>query len=177
MSCVGRLCKDSTTPPLIMAVNIGEAVGCPLPLPWLGCCVINVLCPLSWPGSYQLCRQVYNHQGHQPPDLRPSHLTPAALCPFIIQSPVTTVPTLVANWQLTLVTGYHSPRCVSYCASWWAGQDTPSCSLVKGGTVATCDPSSLNTGAGKFFMIWMGYKSLNRMFECFGHYYPWVLWQ
>ena len=24
--------------------------------------------------------------------------------------------------------------------------------LVKGGTVATCDPSSLNTGAHKFFM-------------------------
>ena len=42
MSCVGRLCKDNLylynslplipTPPLIMAVNIGEAVGCLLPL-------------------------------------------------------------------------------------------------------------------------------------------------
>ena len=41
MSCVGRLCKDYLylynslpqipTPPLIMAVNIGEALGCPLP--------------------------------------------------------------------------------------------------------------------------------------------------
>ena len=48
MSCVGRLCKDYLylynslplipTPPLIMAVNIGEAVGCPLPSkpPWAG---------------------------------------------------------------------------------------------------------------------------------------------
>ena len=47
MSCVGRLCKDNLylynslplipTPPLIMAVNIGEAVGCPLPSkpPWV----------------------------------------------------------------------------------------------------------------------------------------------
>ena len=70
---------------------------------------------LSWPGSYQLCRQVYHHQGHQPPDLRPSHRTPAALCPFIIQSPVTTVPAVVTNWLLTLVTGYHSPRGVSMC--------------------------------------------------------------
>merc|ERR1712242_527026 len=46
MSCVGRLCKEYLylynslplipTPPLIMAVNIGEAVGCPLPSkpPW-----------------------------------------------------------------------------------------------------------------------------------------------
>jgi len=46
MSCVGRLCKDYLylynslplipTPPLIMAVNIGEAVCCPLPSkpPW-----------------------------------------------------------------------------------------------------------------------------------------------
>ena len=46
MSCVGRLCKDYLylynslpqipTPPLIMAVNIGEAVGFPLPSkpPW-----------------------------------------------------------------------------------------------------------------------------------------------
>ena len=41
LSCVGRLCKDYLylynslplipTPPLIMAVNIGEAVCCPLP--------------------------------------------------------------------------------------------------------------------------------------------------
>merc|ERR1712242_230470 len=41
MSCVGRLCKEYLylynslplipTPPLIMAVNIGEAVGCLLP--------------------------------------------------------------------------------------------------------------------------------------------------
>ena len=47
MSCVGRLCKEYLylynslplipTPPHIMAVNIGEAVGCPLPPkpPWL----------------------------------------------------------------------------------------------------------------------------------------------
>ena len=49
MSCVGRLCKDYLylynslplipTPPLIIAVNMGEAVGCPLPSkpPWSQC--------------------------------------------------------------------------------------------------------------------------------------------
>ena len=54
MSCVGRLCKDYQylynslplipTPPLIMAVNIGEAVGCPLPSepPWLNEKVFNL---------------------------------------------------------------------------------------------------------------------------------------
>ena len=63
MSCVGRLCKDYLylynflplipTPPLIMAVNIGEAVGCPLPSkppwPWLSEYMWNWdTCPLAY---------------------------------------------------------------------------------------------------------------------------------
>merc|ERR1712242_9109 len=62
MSCVGRLCKEYLylynslplipTPPLIMAVNIGEAVGCLLPSkpPWVNITYVELstdLCEVS----------------------------------------------------------------------------------------------------------------------------------
>ena len=72
MSCVGRLCKDYLylynflllipTPPLIMAVNIGEAVGCPLPSKpsWLA--------PQSLTTTYQI--QTLRHALHPKLGLR-----------------------------------------------------------------------------------------------------------
>ena len=58
-----------------------------------------------------------------------------------------------------MVIGNPGPRCVPYCIVLAVGGPGHALLLlVKGGTVATCDPSSLNTGAHKFFMIWMGFK-------------------